>query len=151
MMQSITIRTGKEQMDIAVVHGFLSEHSYWAKGISYTYVERSMDHSYCVGAFAGDQQVGFGRVVTDYYTFAWLADFMVLPEYQGQGVAKQMLAHIFEQEWAGRLRRIMLGTRDAHGLYRQFNFKDPANPSFLLEIARPGIYLQGVTEPQNAS
>ncbi len=129
-------------MDIKTVHAFLSEHSYWAKGISYAFVERSMTHSYCVGAFLDDKQVGFGRVVTDYYTFAWFADFMVLPEHQGQGVAKQILAHILKQDWAKRLRRIMLNTRDAHSLYRQFDFKDLANPAFALEISRPGIHLQ---------
>lgn len=129
-------------MDIAMIHRFLSEDSYWARGISYAFVDNSLNHSYCVGAFVADRQVGFGRVITDYYTFAWFADFLVLPAHQGQGVAKKMLAHILEQHWAQRLRRIMLNTRDAHGLYRQFRFQDPATPSYLLEISRPGIHLQ---------
>lgn len=129
-------------MDVRAIHRFLSEDSYWAKGISYELVDNSLQHSFCTGAFAGSQQIGFGRVITDYSTFGWFADFYVLHEYRGQGVSKKILAHILEQPWAKRLRRIMLNTRDAHGLYRQFQFTDPAYPAFLQEIYRPEIHLQ---------
>ncbi len=98
-------------------------------------------NSFCIGAFINDQQVGFSRLITDYATFGWLADVYVLPEYRGAGISKKMLAQLFEEPWIKGLRRIMLNTRDAHGLYRQLEFTDLANPTFLLEIARPGIYL----------
>ncbi len=141
-MLNVTIKTGKENMDVEMVHRFLSQESYWAKGIPYVLVDNSLANSFCVGAFCDGKQIGFGRVITDYYTFAWLADFLVIPEFQGQGVAKKMLAHILEQTWARRLRRIMLNTSDAHGLYRQFEFKDLKNPGYMLEIYRPGVHLQ---------
>lgn len=141
-MPEVTIKTGKENMNVELIHHFLSSASYWAKGISYTLVERSLENSFCTGAFVDGKQVGFARVITDYYTFGWLADVFVLPEYRGQHISKKMLSHIFEQPWSKRLRRMMLGTRDAHGLYRQFQFKDLANPSNIMEIAKPDIYLQ---------
>ena len=123
-------------MDITEVHRFLSEESYWAKGISYELVSSSLKNSFCIGAFIKDQQVGFGRLITDYATFGWLADVYVLPEYRGKGISKKMLSHLFEQPWIKGLTRIMLNTKDAHGLYRQFEFTDLANPSFLLEVTR---------------
>jgi len=129
-------------MDIAMVHQYLSGESYWAKGISYALVDQSLTHSYCVGAFVNGQQVGFGRVITDYSTFGWLADFLVLPAFQGNGVAKKILSHILEQPWSKGLRRKMLTTRDAHELYRQFQFTEPAVPGSIMEIFRPGMYLQ---------
>lgn len=143
-MSAVVIRTGKEQMDIKTIHRFLSEGSYWAKGISYAFVDNSLTNSFCVGAFIDEKQVGFGRVVTDYYTFAWFADFFVLPEHQGKGVAKKMLSYILEQDWSKRLRRKMLRTRDAHTLYRQFQFKDVANPSTIMEISNPTVHLEYV-------
>lgn len=141
-MSAISIKTGKENMDVKTVHRFLSEDSYWAKGISYALVDHSLSHSFCIGAFADGRQVGFGRVITDYYTFGWFADFFVLPDYRGRGISKQLLSHILEQSWSKRLRRKMLNTSDAHGLYRQFEFKDLKNPSFILEVYNPDIHLQ---------
>ncbi|WP_205513895.1 GNAT family N-acetyltransferase [Longitalea arenae] len=143
-MSVVTIRTGKEFMDVTMIHQFLSTASYWAKGISYVMVDRSLTHSFCIGAFVDNKQVAFGRVITDYYTFGWFADFFVLPEYRGQGISKKMLAHIMEQPWSKRLRRKMLNTRDAHGLYRQFQFKELGNPSFLLEVYNPDAHLQEI-------
>ena len=141
-MSGVIIKTGKENMDIKVIHRFLAEDSYWAKGIPYAMVDHSLDHSFCTGAFVNGEQVGFGRVITDYYTFAWFADFFVLPAYRGHGISKQILSYILEQPWSKRLRRKMLNTSDAHGLYRQFEFKEPANPAGLLEVYHPGIHLQ---------
>ena len=141
-MPAVIIKTGKENMDVKMIHRFLSEDSYWAKGISYTWVDHSLTHSFCVGAFIDDQQVGFGRVITDYYTFGWFADFLVLPGFRGIGVSKKILSHILEQPWSKRLRRKMLNTGDAHGLYRQFQFTDLAKPSNVLEVYHPNVHLQ---------
>ena len=138
-MSEVSIRSGKENMDIRAIHRFLTEDSYWAKGISFERVDNSLTHSFCAGAFINGQQVGFGRVITDYYTFGWLADFFVLPEHRGKGISKKILSFIFGQPWSGRLRRTMLNTSDAHGLYRQFQFQDLASPGNILEIYRPGI------------
>ena len=141
-MSEVIIKTGKEHMDIKEIHRFLSEDSYWAKGIPYEVVNHSLTHSFCIGAFVKGKQIGFGRVITDYYTFGWFADIYVLSEHRGQGISKKMLSHILEQPWSKRLRRKMLNTKDAHGLYRQFQFTDLANPSCLLEVYNPNVHLQ---------
>jgi GNAT superfamily N-acetyltransferase len=124
-----------------MIHQFLSEQSYWAKGISYEFVAQSLAGSFCVGAFIDEAQVGFGRVITDYYTFGWFADFFVLPEHRGKGISKKILAEIFAQPWSARLRRKMLNTSDAHGLYRQFGFKDLARPANVMELHQPDAHL----------
>jgi len=141
-MSEVTIQTGKEHMNVKMIHSFLNEESYWSKGISYELVDNSLANSFCVGAFINGQQVAFGRVITDYYTFGWFADFFVLPAHRGKGISKKMLSFILEQPWSRRLRRMMLNTSDAHGLYRQFQFKDLSSPANILEIYRPDIHLQ---------
>lgn len=141
-MAELSIKTGKENMDVTMIHRFLSEDSYWAKGISYELVDNSLANSFCAGAFIDGQQVAFGRVVTDYYTFGWFADFFVLPARRGKGISKKLLTFILAQPWSMRLRRKMLNTSDAHGLYRQFQFQNLANPAGILEIYNPNVYLQ---------
>jgi GNAT superfamily N-acetyltransferase len=139
----VIIKEGKEKMDIGLIHKFLSEQSYWAKGISYHFVDKSLNRSFNVGAFVNDQQIGFGRVITDYYTFGWLADFFVVEQHRGKGISKMMLSYLTEQPWYHRLRRVMLNTSSAQGLYRQFDFGDLKNPTYIMEIHRPDIYLSG--------
>jgi GNAT superfamily N-acetyltransferase len=137
----VIIKDGKENMDIEVIHQFLSEQSYWAKGISYSFVDNSLTHSFNVGAFVDGKQIGFGRVITDFYTFGWLADFFVLEEHRGKGISKMILLYLMDLPWYNRLRRVMLNTSSAQGLYRQFSFNDLANPKFVMEIHRPDVYL----------
>ncbi|WP_276504710.1 GNAT family N-acetyltransferase [Terrimonas pollutisoli] len=149
-MSEVIIKTGKENMDVKMIHRFLSEDSYWAKDISYALIDHSLSHSFCIGAFVNDEQVGFGRVITDYYTFGWFADFFVLPGYRGKGISKKMISYILEQPWSKRLRRKMLNTSDAHGLYRQFQFKELTNPSYILEIYNPNIHLQYKEEKETS-
>src|SRR5579872_2953003 len=139
----VIIKEGKENMDIVLIHKYLSEDSYWAKGISFSFVDNSLSNSFNVGAFIDDQQIGFGRVITDYYTFGWLADFFVLETYRGKGISKKILSFIGDQPWYNRLRRVMLNTSTAHELYRQFAFRDLKNPGYIMEIHRPEIYLSG--------
>ena len=141
-MSEVSIKTGKENMDVTVIHRYLSEDSYWAKGISYEWVDHSLANSFCVGVFADGQQVAFGRVITDYYTFGWFADFFVLPAHRGKGISKMILSFILEQPWSLRLRRKMLGTLDAHELYRQFQFRDLSDPARIMEIYNPNAHLQ---------
>ena len=129
-------------MDVEAIHKFLTEESYWAKGISMEFVEKALENSFCVGAFSEEQQVGFGRVITDYYTFGWFADFYVLSGHRGKGISKKILSFIFSQPWSKRLRRKMLNTKDAHGLYTQFGFKELAYPTRLMEDSNPNAHLQ---------
>ncbi|WP_222852200.1 hypothetical protein [Olivibacter sp. SDN3] len=77
-MLEVTIKTSKENMDVNMIHRFLTEDSYWAKDISFELVDHSLAHSFCIGAFVTGKQIGFGRVITDYYTFGWFADFFCI-------------------------------------------------------------------------
>ena len=117
------IEIRNDRMDVDVVHRYLSEESYWAKGIAREIVERSIAHSLCFGAFDGDAQVGFARVITDYATFAYLADVFVLESHRGRGISKDMMAAIVAHPRLQSLRRWHLVTRDAHGLYEQYGFE----------------------------
>jgi GNAT superfamily N-acetyltransferase len=127
---------------VKAIHQFLSEESYWAKGISFEFVDKSLANSFCAGAFIDGKQVGFGRVITDYYTFGWFADFYVLPEYRGMKISKMLVSFVQEQPWSKRLRRKMLNTSTAHGLYQQFGFTSLNQPSYLMEEYKPGIHLE---------
>lgn len=128
------------RLDFDVVHGFLSRSS-WSAGISKAIVERAARSSWSFGLYApSDAQVGFARLVTDYETFAYLADVFVLEAFRSQGLSAFMLEAIMAQPAISGLRRIMLATSDAHGLYEKFGFAPPSRPEVFMEIARPDIY-----------
>jgi GNAT superfamily N-acetyltransferase len=112
-----------DRMDVDVIHRYLSEESYWAKGIPRDVVERSIANSFCFGAFDDRQQIAFARVITDYATFAYLADVFVLPSHRGRGISKQLMQAIITHPRLAGLRRWHLVTRDAQGLYAQFGFE----------------------------
>ena len=137
---NITISTDKAKLNISVIHAYLSQDSYWAKKIPLETLQRAIDNSLCFGVYADDDQVGFARVTTDYSTFAYLADVFILPAHRGKGLSKQLIKHIIEHPSLQGLRRWMLGTADAHELYRKYGFKELANPDRFMEIAFPGIY-----------
>ena len=129
-----TISTDKSRLDVAMIHRYLSEESYWAKDIPRDLVERAIENSICFGAYDADQQVGFARVVTDRAAFAYIGDVFVLDSHRGRGVAKQLMQAIRDHPDLQRLRRWHLLTRDAHALYRQFGFQDLAKPEMHMEI-----------------
>ena len=124
--------TDKARLDLAVVHSFLKT-SYWAAGISADVVERSVENSLTFGLFADGEQVGFARVVTDYATFAYLADVFVLEPHRGQGLGRWMMEVMFSHPELQGLRRWMLATRDAHELYRKYGFIELKNPQTFME------------------
>lgn len=138
-----SISTDRERLDLTTIHGFLTT-SYWAPGIPRALVERALANSLCFGLYHGPEQVGFARVVTDQATFGYLADVFVLPEHRGQGLSKWLLEVVFGHPDLQGLRRFMLATRDAHGLYRQFGFTGLGHPERLMEIVRPEIYRTSV-------
>ena len=135
------VTTNLGQMDLDAIHMFLCD-SYWAEGIPRATVEKSIRNSLCFGLFCRAAQIGFARVVSDYTTFAYLADVFVLPEYRGQGLAKWLMECIMSHPELQGLRRWLLVTRDAHGLYAKFGFKPLAHPERLMEIHSPAIYAQ---------
>lgn len=119
-----TISTDKRLLDLAVIHRYLSEESYWAKRIPVDVVKRSVEHSLCFGIYTGAQQVGFARLVTDKATFAYLADVFVLPAHRGRGLSKWLMNVIQSHPEVQGLRRWMLMTRDAQRLYTQFGWTE---------------------------
>ncbi|HET6328339.1 MAG TPA: GNAT family N-acetyltransferase [Planctomycetaceae bacterium] len=140
---SYSLSTDRALLDVSLIHAFLSEQSYWAPGIPRDVVERSLDNSLCFGLYHEARQVGFARVITDRTTFAWLADVFVIDAHRGRGLGKWMAESLLTHPDLQGLRRILLGTRDAHGLYAQFGFKPLADPTRFQEIHRPNIYLDG--------
>ncbi|MEQ1755659.1 MAG: GNAT family N-acetyltransferase [Micropepsaceae bacterium] len=128
------------RVDVAQVHRWLSEESYWAKGIPFAIVARAIENSVCFSIHhAPDGQVGFARVITDRATFAYLADVFVLEAHRGQGLSKRLMQKILVHPELQGLRRWLLATRDAHSLYAQFGFESPV-PGRLMERVNPKVY-----------
>ncbi len=127
------------RIDLDVVHGYLSR-SYWSTGIPRDTVERAVRSSLVFGLYAADRQVGFARVITDRATFAYLCDVFVLEELQGRGLGKWMMEAVMAHPDLQGLRRFLLATQDAHGLYERFGFRPLANPERFMTKHDPDIY-----------
>jgi GNAT superfamily N-acetyltransferase len=135
------ISTDPGEMDVDAIHAFLSGESYWARGIPRETVARSIANSLPFGVFDTDgAQVAFARVVTDRATFAYLADVYVLPAHRGRGISRWMMEAVSAHPELQGLRRWMLMTQDAHGLYARFGFQPLAHPERAMERTDPGIY-----------
>ena len=136
-----TLSTDPARLDIVAIHHWLSEESYWAKHIPRATVERAITHSLNFGLYAPDGRLaGFARVISDYTTFAWLCDVFVLEEHRGQGLSKWLMQQILAHPDLQHLRRYLLGTWDAHGLYQQFGYAPVARPERLMEILYANHY-----------
>lgn len=149
------VSTDRSRLDLDVIHGFLTN-CYWSKGIPREIVARAIEHSLCFGVYdvgggksplspnaAGNgapRQVGFARVITDFATYAYIADVFVLETHRGHGLGKSLMQCITEHPMLQGLRRWSLSTLDAHGLYAQFGFTPPKFPDRYMEILRPNIY-----------
>lgn len=135
----LTITTDPARVDRAAVRAFLAG-SYWAEGIPSEIVDRSIDGSIPFALFDGPRQIGFARAITDRATFAYLADVYVLDEYRGRGLGTWLVEAVMSHPDLQGLRRWMLVTRDAHGLYEKFGFTALSKPERVMEIAKPDIY-----------
>jgi GNAT superfamily N-acetyltransferase len=124
------------------IHAFLTC-CYWAEGIPLERVRRSIEGSLCFGVFHRGLQVGLARVVTDRATFAYLCDVYVLEEHRGQGLGEWLVESVLAHPELQGLRRIMLATRDAHGLYAKLGFKPLGRPAAFMEVSRHGLYGRG--------
>ena len=134
------LSTDPARLDRALVHRFLCDQSYWASGVPREIVDRAIEHSLCFGVYRGGTQAAFARVVSDRATFAYLADVFVLPEWRADGLGQWMIGVILRHPELQGLRRFLLATKDAHGLYARFGFAPLANPARFLERFDPDVY-----------
>lgn len=141
-MSAYEISTDSARLDVDAIHAFLTQ-SYWSPGIPRATVARAIANSLCFGVFWQGQQVGFARVVTDRTTFAYLCDVYVLEAHRGHGLAKQLMDRVMKHPDLQGLRRMMLATRDAHGLYAQYGFTALGAPDRIMEVLKPNIYSTG--------
>jgi len=126
------VSTDPERLDLGTVHEFLTN-SYWARGVSPDVILRSVSNSLCFGLYRRGEQVGFARVITDRATFAYLADVFVLEGHRGRGLGRWLMEVVLTHPDLQGLRRWMLATADAHGLYREYGFH---------ELGKPGIFME---------
>lgn len=139
-MKGFTTTTDRNAIDFEFVHKAISQ-SYWAKGIPRDTLKKAIRHSLVFSVYQDSgEQVAFARVITDKATFAYLGDVFVADNYRGLGLSKWLMQTIVEHKGLQGLRRFMLATSDAHGLYAQFGFKAVEDPSILMQIWQPGIY-----------
>lgn len=134
------IDTDKRRLDIATIHRYLSTESYWAKNRSLEQTLTAIENSLCFGVYQGREQVGFARVVTDKATFAYLGDVFILDGHRGRGLSKWLMQVILDQADLQGLRRWLLATRDAHGLYKQYDFDELRFPDRWMERTAPDAY-----------
>lgn len=125
--EHLLISTDKFKLDREYIHRFLSS-SYWAKDIPVETVKNSIEGSLCFGVYTTKQQIGFGRVISDLSTFAYLADVFIDEKHRGTGIGKWLVESILSHPKLQGLRRWMLATRDAHDLYSKFGFRLPEDP-----------------------
>jgi len=139
-MPALRITTNPSELDLDLIHTFLSTSSTWARGIPRATFERAVSNSLSFGGYLGKSQIAFARVISDFATFANLVDVFVLPEYRGRGYSKELLRAVLAHPDLQGLRRFTLATGDAHGLYAQFGFTAPVKPQTLMERYFPDIY-----------
>lgn len=137
---NFTISTDKSKLDVSAIHKYIGGESYWALGIPLDVLKRSIHNSMCFGIYDGAIQIGFARMITDCSTFAYLADVFVLEAYRRKGLSKWLMEFIMKHPELQGLRRYILATKDAHGLYLQYGFKPVSNPENIMEIRNADIY-----------
>ncbi len=139
MRDDYLLSTDKSKIDVDVVHNFLS-HSYWAENISKDIVQKSIDNSLCFAICHRQKLIGFARVISDFATFAYLADVFIVPEERGKGLSKWLMQVIMDFDELQGLRRFTLATRDAHNLYAQFGFTPFDKPERWMQKHNPDVY-----------
>ena len=137
------VSTDRARLNLHATHRFLEADSYWARQIPFETFARSAANSLCFGIYdAAGAQVGFARVVSDFATFAYIADVFVLDSQRGHGLGKFLMESIKQHPQLQGLRRWVLTTLDAHGLYEQYGFTSPKFPERYMEILRPNMYAE---------
>ena len=135
------VSSDPSKLDLPFIHDWLANESYWATGIPFKLLERTLENSLCFGVYQNDgTQVGFGRVVTDYTTFAWVTDVFITPEQRGKGLSRFLMETMLMHPELRVIRRWLLGTDEAHGLYRKFGFVDLEHTENYLTKHRGRMY-----------
>lgn len=134
------LTTNPAKLDPVAIHDFLSREAYWSAGIPFATFKKSFDHSLNFGVLHGDKLVAYARIISDFATIAYLGDVFVLPGYRGKGLSRWMMGQVMAHPELQGLRRWILVTRDAHGLYEKFGWKPLARPAGFMELARPDVY-----------
>lgn len=135
-----TITTDPARLDLDTAHDFLANRSYWAKDIPRDLLARAVENSLCFTLLHGDRTVGLARVVSDYATFAWVADVFVLEEHRGQGLAKWLVQHIKTHPDLQNLRLWLLATLDAHSLYERYGGFRPVEEGRFMLVRDNEVY-----------
>jgi N-acetylglutamate synthase-like GNAT family acetyltransferase len=144
MTNNYRVSTDQQDFNIAAIHDFLTN-CYWAKGIPMATLQTAINNSLCFAVLCPQNEtVGFARMITDKATFAYLADVYILDAHRGKGLSKRLMQVIVQHPELQGLRRTVLATRDAHGLYEQFGYKALANPQTFMEVWQPDIYKQSI-------
>jgi GNAT superfamily N-acetyltransferase len=134
MNNQITISTDTALLDIEMIHDYLANKSYWSPNIPLSTVRKSIEYSLCFGVYTDGEQIGFARVISDFTTFAYLADVFVLPDWQRRGIGGFLMSAIKSHPGLQNLKRWILVTQDAHGLYKKFGFTGLAKPENMMEL-----------------
>lgn len=134
------IDTDKRRLDIAAIHRFLSNEAYWAKNRTLEQTQTAIENSLCFGVYRGREQIGFARVISDKATFAYIGDVFVIESERGKGLGKWLMEVIVAQSDLQNLRRWLLATRDAHGLYKQYEFDELRFPERWMERTSSDAY-----------
>lgn len=137
---SIEIDQDKDRLDVGFIDRFLREESYWAQERTIEQTRTAIENSICFGVYDNGKQIGFARVVSDKATFAYVGDVFIIEEYRGRGLSKMLMQAIIEHPELQGLRRWVLATRDAHGLYEQFEFAALRHPERWMEKTAPNAY-----------
>lgn len=136
------ITTDQSKMDLDMIHDYLANRSYWAQNLPREVLLVSMEHSYCFGLFQQEKQIGFARVITDFVTFAYIADVFVIEEHRRKKLASWLISQIMQTPHLQKIRRWQLITSRTPDLYSPFGFKSLKSPDFHMEISHGNIYLE---------
>jgi len=141
-MENYEISTDPARLNIELIHQYLSRDSYWAQQVPLEVVARSVANSLCFGVYHHNEQVGLARIITDKATFAYLCDVFILPEHRGKGISKWLMKTMHSHPELQGLRRWLLGTKDAHGLYEQFGwtYLTPEQVPRFMQLHNPDVY-----------
>lgn len=134
------LSTDKSKLDLTSIHDYLSNRSYWAKGVPFDVVKKAAENSICFGIYENGKQIGYARVITDMATIAYIGDVYIHEDYRRIGLSKWLMECIMKHPELQSLRRWILLTKDAHGLYHKYGFKEPEDFSLYMELKNPDVY-----------